>query len=148
MLIFDELKKNDPQLRTVAMVLAGGLLLLLAGLWWVQVVSSREYQNHLETQAYRSVRLPAVRGKILDRTGLNVLAENRPRYNLSLYLDDLRPQFDDVFSQLHKDAITAQKQRIAAQEKRLGRSLTKAELKDYRLCLLYTSFIITCVVSG
>jgi penicillin-binding protein 2 len=99
----------------------------------VQVVSSREYQNHLETQAYRSVRLPAVRGKILDRTGLNVLAENRPRYNLSLYLDDLRPQFDDVFSQLHKDAITAQKQRIAAQEKRLGRSLTKAELKDYRL---------------
>ena len=35
------------------------------------------------------MRLPAVRGKILDREG-RVLAENRPRYNLSLYLDDLR----------------------------------------------------------
>ena len=86
---FDELKKNDPQLRLVAVVLAAGLCILLAGLWWVQVVSAREYQAHLDTQAYRTVRLPAVRGKILDREG-RVLAENRPRYNLSLYLDDLR----------------------------------------------------------
>jgi penicillin-binding protein 2 len=133
MLIFDELKKNDLQLRTVAMVLAGGLFILLVGLWWVQVVSSREYQNHLETQSYRSIRLPAVRGKILDRTGVNVLAENRPRYNLSLYLDDLRPQFDDAFTELKKSALAAQKQRIAAQEKKLRRPLTKAELKQFRL---------------
>ena len=45
MLIFDELKKNDPQLRLVAMVLVAGLGILLAGLWWVQVVSAREYQS-------------------------------------------------------------------------------------------------------
>ena len=133
MLIFDELKKNDLQLRTVAMVLMGGLFILLIGLWWVQVVSSREYQNHLETQAYRSIRLPAVRGKILDRTGVNVLAENRPRYNLSLYLDDLRPQFDDAFAELKKSALADEKQRIAAQEKKFHRSLTKAELKQFRL---------------
>jgi cell division protein FtsI/penicillin-binding protein 2 len=57
-------------------MLVAGLFILLAGLWWVQVVSSREYQSHLETQAYRTIRLPAVRGKILDREG-RVLAENR-----------------------------------------------------------------------
>jgi len=56
MLIFDELKKNDPQLRLVAMVFAGGLGILLAGLWWVQIVSAHEYENNLETQAYRTVR--------------------------------------------------------------------------------------------
>ena len=89
MLIFDELKKNDPQLRLVAGMLAAGLFILLAGLWWVQVVSAREYQGHLDTQSYRTVRLPAVRGKILDRAG-RVLAENRPSYNLSLNLDDWR----------------------------------------------------------
>ncbi len=89
MLIFDELKKNDPQLRLLAGMLAGGLFILLAGLWWVQVVSAHEYQSHLDTQSSRTVRLPALRGKILDREG-RVLAENRPRYNLSLYLDDLR----------------------------------------------------------
>jgi penicillin-binding protein 2 len=130
MLIFDELKKNDPQLRLVAMVFAGGLGVLLAGLWWVQVVSAREYQSHLETQAYRTVRIPAARGEILDREG-RVLAENRPRYSLSLYLDDLRKQFDDAYGQLLKQARGIQKQNIAAQEKKLGRSLTKAERKQF-----------------
>jgi len=61
MLVIDELKKNDPHLRLVAIMLAVGLSLLLAGLWWVQVVSAREYQAHLDTQAYRTIRIPAVR---------------------------------------------------------------------------------------
>lgn len=130
MLIFDELKKNDPQLRLVAMVLAAGLCLLLAGLWWVQIVSAQEYKSHQETQAYRSVRIPAMRGKILDREN-RVLAENRPRYNLSLYLDELRKPFDTAYSQLRKQALAAQKQSIADQEKKLGRSLTKVERKQF-----------------
>src|ERR1039458_1905807 len=130
MLIVDELKKNDPQLRLVALVLVGGLFILVTGLWWVQVVSAREYQSHLDTQAYRTIRIPAVRGKILDREG-RVLAENRPRYNLSLYLDDLRKQFASAGTQLMKQALAWQKQAIAAQEKKLGRSLTKAERKQF-----------------
>jgi penicillin-binding protein 2 len=130
MLILDELKKNDPQLRLVAIVLSGGLFVLLVGLWWVQVVSAREYQAHLDTQAYRTIRIPAVRGKILDREG-RVLAENRPRYNLSLYLDDLRKPFAEASNQLLKRAHEWQKQAIAAQEKKLGRSLTKAERKQF-----------------
>ena len=130
MLVFDELKKNEPHLRLVAVGLVAGLCILLAGLWWVQVVSAREYQEHLTTQSFRTIRLPAVRGKILDREG-RVLAENRPRYNLSLYLDDLHRQFDAAYSELLKSARVAQKQRIAAAEKRLDRSLTKAERKQF-----------------
>ena len=130
MLVFDELKKNEPHLRLVAVGLAAGLCILLAGLWWVQVVSAREYQEHLTTQAYRTIRLPAVRGKILDREG-RVLAENRPRYNLSLYLDDLHRQFDVAYGALLKSARVAQKQKIAAAEKRLDRSLTKVERKQF-----------------
>ncbi len=99
MLVFDELKKNDPQLRLVAMVLAAGLCILVAGLWWVQVVSSGKYQENLDTQAYRSVRIPAARGKILDREG-RVLAENQPSYNLSLFLDDLQGQFKKEYDRL------------------------------------------------
>ena len=136
MLVFDELKKNEPHLRLVAVGLVAGLCLLLAGLWWVQVVSSREYQSHLDTQMYRTIRLPAVRGKILDREG-RVLAENQPRYNLSLYLDDLRLPFYGAYTNLLKSARTAQKQSIAAAEKKLGRSLTRAELKRFRLSSEY-----------
>ena len=132
MLIFDELKKNDPQLRLVALVLAAGLGILLTGLWWVQIVSAREYQNHLETQSYRTVRIPAARGKILDRHG-RVLAENRPRYDLSLYLDDLRQQFKAAYDIEYAFATNARAQSIAAQEKKLGRPLTKTERKTYAL---------------
>ena len=105
MLIFDELTNNDPQLRLVALVLVAGLGILLAGLWWVQVVTAHEYQSHLETQAYRTVRLPAMRGKILDREG-RVLAENRARYNLSLYLADLHGEFNAEYNRLRPVKIT------------------------------------------
>jgi penicillin-binding protein 2 len=132
MLIFDELKRNDPQLRLLAVTLVGGLFLLLAGLWWVQVVSARKYETHLQTQSYRTVRIPAVRGKILDREG-RVLAENRPRYSLSLYLDDLRlrQQFEAAYAAASAQMRIVQKQRIAAEEKKLGRALTKAERKQF-----------------
>src|ERR1043166_4655423 len=93
MLIFDQLKKNDPQLRLLTLALCAGLLVLAGGLWWVQIVSARDYQEHLTTQSFRTVRIPAARGKILDRNG-NPLAENRPTYNVNLYLEDLRKQFD------------------------------------------------------
>ena len=132
MLVFDELKKNDPQLRLVAVALAAGLFILLAGLWWVQIVSAREYQSHLETQSYRTVRLPAARGKILDRHG-RVLAENRPRYDLSLYLDDLRKQFTAEYAVEYASATNARARFITAQEKKLRRPLTKAERKSYTL---------------
>ena len=132
MLVVDELKKNDPQLRLVAVVLAAGFCILLTGLWWVQVVSVKEYQNHLETQAYRTIRLPAVRGKILDRDG-RVLAENQPRYNLCLLLDDLRQPFFNDYTNLLHWAKESQKGKIAATEKSLGRSLTKTELKQFRI---------------
>src|SRR5712675_1210262 len=98
MLIFDQLKKNDPQLRMVAVLVLAGLLVLLGGLWWVQIVSRRDYQANLETQSFRTVRIPAVRGKILDRNG-TVLAENRAAYNVSLYLEELRKPFEDATSE-------------------------------------------------
>ncbi|MCX6927788.1 MAG: penicillin-binding transpeptidase domain-containing protein [Verrucomicrobia bacterium] len=99
MLIFDQLKKDDPQLRMIAVLVLGGLGLLLAGLWWVQIVSARDYQANLETQCFRTVRIPAVRGKILDRNGVT-LAENRPSYNVSLYLAELRSQFQREYERI------------------------------------------------
>jgi penicillin-binding protein 2 len=99
MLVFDQLKKSDPQLRLLTAAVLAGLCVLLAGLWWVQVVSGTDYQQHLETQAYRTVRIPAVRGKILDRNGA-ALAENAPNYSVSLYLDDLRDDFQSEYVRL------------------------------------------------
>lgn len=87
MLIFDQLNKADRHLRALSWLIAGGLAVLLAGLWWVQVVRSRHYVEDQRNQSYRTVRVPAPRGKILDRNG-TALAENRASYSISLYLED------------------------------------------------------------
>lgn len=92
MLIFDQLKKNDPQLRLLTWIVLGGMGLLLVGLWYVQVISFRQYAENQKAQSFRTVRIPAIRGKILDRHGVP-LAENQPSYNISLYLEELREQF-------------------------------------------------------
>ncbi len=99
MLVFDQLKKNDPPLRVLSLAVLAGLLILGVGLWWVQVVSSRHYQSRLETQSFRTVRVPAVRGKILDRQGV-ALAESQPGFTLGLYLGDLSPQFQAEYKRL------------------------------------------------
>jgi penicillin-binding protein 2 len=132
MLVFDQLKKNDPQLRTVSLVVICGLGLLLAGLWWVQVVSAREYQESLETQSFRTVRIPAVRGSIMDRNH-KVLAENRPTYNISLYLEELRRPFDAAYFQALARKRTETAQEMAAYEHKVGRRLTKQERKHFVL---------------
>ncbi len=92
MLIFDQLRKDDRSLRILATGLLVGMLVLLAGLWNVQIVSARKYEDNLRNQSFRSVRVPGVRGKIYDRNGL-VLAENGPRYDINLYLEELPPYF-------------------------------------------------------
>ncbi len=132
MLIFDQLRKDDPQLRALTVAVLAGLVILLAGLWWVQIVSARDYQTNLETQSFRTVRIPAVRGKIVDRNGA-VLAENRPTYNLSLYLEELRQPFDKAYFRNVARARALLKQRLEDREKQLGRHLNRQERKQFVL---------------
>src|SRR5258708_35498417 len=97
MLVFDQLKKDDPQLRFMAVMVLAGILILLGGLWWVQVVSSRYYQEKLETQSIRTVRIPAVRGKILDRDR-RPLAQNLPSYKIALYIAEFSKNYQTAYA--------------------------------------------------
>jgi len=134
MLVFDQLKKNDPQLRALAVAVLSGLFVLLTGLWWVQVVSARDYQANLETQSFRTVRIPAVRGRILDRNG-TVLAENRPTYNVGLYLEELRRPIAAAYSNDLALARSELKRQLEEQEHKLRRPLTRDERKHFVLTL-------------
>ncbi len=97
MIVFDQLKKNDPHLRAVTWGVLIGMTILLAGLWWVQIISCRHFSENQKAQSFRTVRIPAIRGKILDRHGV-ALAENQPSYNVILYLDELREGFKKEWS--------------------------------------------------
>lgn len=98
MLFFDQLNKGDQSLRVLAWGVLAGLGLLAGGLWRVQVLHGDQYRERQESQSFRTVRVPAMRGKILDRTGRE-FAGNTPRYRLELYLDELRPQFEQEYIQ-------------------------------------------------
>src|SRR5688572_20882305 len=116
MLFFDQLKKNDAQLRVVAWGVLGGMLVLMGGLWYVQVLSYRLYTENQKAQSYRTVRIPAIRGKILDANS-QPLAENQPVYNINLYLDELRQLFKAEWrrSAPKKRMKLAERRRLEAQ---------------------------------
>src|SRR5689334_959544 len=97
MIVFDQLKKNDPHLRLLTLGVLIGMGSLATGLWWVQFISYRHFTENQRAQSFRTVRIPAIRGKIVDRHGM-ALAENQPSYNVILYLDDLREEFKKEWS--------------------------------------------------
>jgi penicillin-binding protein 2 len=99
MRVWDPILPEELALRWMTRGLLMGLAILLAGLWWVQIASRHTYQSQLEVQAIRTVRVPAVRGKILDRNGV-VLADSRPAFTLGLYLEELSRDFRAEYQRL------------------------------------------------
>ncbi len=107
MLVLDQLKKGDQPLQLVALGMLAGLLILLGGVWRVQVMNAKKYQESQRNQSYRTVRLSAIRGKILDRNGV-ALAENRPSYGIYLYLEELREKFKAEYRRARGEVLAAQ----------------------------------------
>lgn len=66
-----------------------GLLYLGVTLRRVQVLNTLQYADALEHHSMRRVRLPATRGRIMDRHG-TIMADNRPSYCLALFVEELR----------------------------------------------------------
>lgn len=96
---FEHVQRDDARVRLLGYAMLAGLGVLLAGLWYIQVVSAREYSTRIRQQSFRTVRVPAVRGKIMDHNRV-VLADNRPSYNLVLYVEELRALYDVAFDEL------------------------------------------------
>src|SRR6476661_5321982 len=64
----------------------------LAGSFWlVQGVQAEKYRVLSDANALRPLTVPAQRGLILDRTGQQILAANRPAYRLTLDRTVMRP---------------------------------------------------------
>jgi penicillin-binding protein 2 len=97
MLIFDQLKRNDVYLRTLTWAVLAGMTVLLGGLYYVQIIASRHYTENQISQSFRTVRIPAARGKILDRHG-RALVENKATFTAGLYLEELRDLFKAEWS--------------------------------------------------
>jgi len=107
-LVFDQLNKGDRNLRIVAWAMLAGFLALAAQLWRLQVFSAYRYRATQLTQSFKTVRMPALRGKILDRHR-NELVGNVPRFRLDLYLHELRPQFKAEYQKIKQQVLVAKR---------------------------------------
>jgi len=123
MLIFDQLKRSDPAIRTLAYIFLIGTLMLLAGLWYIQIFSSKQYIEKFQNQALRTIRVPAVRGKILDKNNV-VLAECRPSYNISMFLEEMSGEFKNSFQRLLKQTPQKLNRQQREELAKLSRFLT------------------------
>ncbi len=58
-------------------------------LWNMQVHKAEYYQTRAMKQSARRIRIPAVRGSILDRNGTPIV-DNRVSYNVRFHLAEMR----------------------------------------------------------
>jgi len=84
------MRKGVPAIRILVLAVLILLCLgsLVARLWWVQVARGAVYTAKVRGRSQVSVRLPAVRGEILDRNGIP-LVENRASFEVDFYLPDI-----------------------------------------------------------
>lgn len=85
----DSDQSSDKKLLLMGGLMFLGLTILAGGLWRVQILNSDLYEERKNQQYYVTVRVPAVRGKILDVEG-RALADNRTSFTLNLYIERLR----------------------------------------------------------
>ena len=82
-------EKEKSRLIILVLIMFACLALLAFAVWFIQIGKGKFYRVSQEQQSARRVRLPAVRGKIVDRNGI-CMADNQPDYGICVYLEELR----------------------------------------------------------
>lgn len=115
------------RLGVVLAVFLGSLLYLGASLYQVQVRDSAMHTTAFDKHSIRRVRLPARRGRILDRQGVP-LAESDPSYSLGIFVEELRRpgHFSNTVN-----AVEALVGELAEAIGRPGSGLTRKEIQRH-----------------
>lgn len=84
------MKYSSPVFRFyfLALIVLLGASGLVVKLWYVQIARGAEYTSRTASTSKSTVRIPAVRGEILDRNGMP-LVENRASVDVDFYLPDM-----------------------------------------------------------
>lgn len=104
------MKTKDPSLHkllVVAVLMTAALGILLARMWFVQILHGSDYKVRIKGHSELTVRLPSVRGEICDRNGVP-LVENRASMEVDFYLPDIVRAWKDQ----HDDDVPTIKNRV------------------------------------
>ena len=94
-------KGYNPRIFFFYFLIAAILLTLGGGLAYRQLFSNDRYHEAEKKQNQRRILVPGPRGNIFDRNG-RVLVANRPRFAVTLYLDQLRQDFRAEYIKIRK----------------------------------------------
>ena len=92
----------DPRLMLFYPVIAVLLIVLVGGLAYQQFFRADNYHEQEKQQTQRRILIPGPRGNIFDREG-RLLVGNRPRFAVTLYLDELRKEFRREYLTVRKN---------------------------------------------
>ena len=92
----------DPRLWLFHGVILVLLLVLAGGLAYQQLGRSAEYRERETVQNQRRVVVPGPRGNLYDREG-RLLVGNRPRFAVTINLDELRAEFRREFLRIRRN---------------------------------------------
>lgn len=114
------------QLLLLLMCMALGFISLM--LWRIQVRHGYQYQRDELRQSVRRVRIPGMRGRIFDANG-DVLADNRPGYNIAIYLEEVRQPGTWIRTIDHIEQILDELAETLSVERELTREAIQAHIR-------------------
>ena len=112
------------RILTLAVLMLAGLGVLAAKLWKEQIVNGEKWRKRIRGSSTVTVRIPSVRGDILDRNGWP-LVDNQASYGVDFYF----PQMVDAM----KDAVNERNLAKKREAHLAGRKLSKDELEELPL---------------
>lgn len=104
-----------------AFLMIAGLGVLSAKLWQEQTTNSAKWRARIRKGGEVTVRIPSVRGDILDRNGW-VLAENRPSFSVDIYF----PQMVEAM----KETVKVRNKAKIAEAREAHRRIQPGELEE------------------
>ncbi|MDP2754053.1 MAG: penicillin-binding transpeptidase domain-containing protein, partial [Nitrospirota bacterium] len=112
-----KVKEEPEKILIIAYVVVAAFLLLIMRLWQVQILQGKEYRKLSEANRLRIISIPAPRGIIFDRNGIQ-LVKNSPYYYASLIPDEfdiskvdslskvLNMPVEDILVKINKNALS------------------------------------------
>jgi penicillin-binding protein 2 len=73
----------------ITILLIQAFLILAGRMWYIQIIRGDEFEKFSLNNRVRSIRIPAPRGRILDRRGRELVV-NRPSFNVYVLPEDIK----------------------------------------------------------
>jgi len=110
-------KEKSEKILIIAYVVVAAFLLLIMRLWQLQILQGKEYRKLSEANRLRIISIPAPRGIIFDRNGIQ-LVKNSPYYYASLIPDEfdirkvdslskvLNMPIEEILEEINKNSLS------------------------------------------